>query len=248
MNRLVGQEVNNGIRSDRIVIGGFSQGAAISLLTGLRSEYRLAGVVSYSGFLGMENKTREVSTRPDRTLSLMSTDGFWSQQENTLLIGSRYPRSVDFVSDGSSSRSQVEITALSGQFGHLSQSDTHRERWRSRVTCAFLEESHSFQINIRSLFFCTASPQRWIGWCSSERAISEVGIQSVLIVSCTRLFGLVSKEMGRMKHDHRCKKKKNQECDMFRSLKSTSTCESSGWAKERMKNGPEFRLDQAWVW
>lgn len=68
MNRLVGQEVNNGIRSDRIVIGGFSQGAAISLLTGLRSEHRLAGVVSYSGFLGMENKTREVSTRPDPRL------------------------------------------------------------------------------------------------------------------------------------------------------------------------------------
>lgn len=75
MNHLVGQEVKNGIRSDRIVIGGFSQGAAISLLTGLRSEHRLAGVVSYSGFLGMGNKTKEVSTRSDRTLLLMSTDG-----------------------------------------------------------------------------------------------------------------------------------------------------------------------------
>lgn len=164
----------------------------------------------------------------------MSTDGLWSQQENPLLIGSRHPRSVDFVSDGSSSRSQVEITALSGQFGHLSQSDTHRERWRSRVTCAFLEESHSFQINIRSLF-CTASPRRWIGWCSSERAISEVDIQSVLIASCTRLFGIVSKEMGRMNHDRRCKKKKIKSVTCFVGLKAHQSVSRAVELKKKWK-------------
>ncbi|KAG1050850.1 hypothetical protein G6F47_007731 [Rhizopus delemar] len=79
VNRLVGQEVNNGIRSDRIVIGGFSQGAAISLLTGLRSEHRLAGVVSYSGFLGMENKTRETASEANRKTPFLLAHGTQDQ-------------------------------------------------------------------------------------------------------------------------------------------------------------------------
>ena len=38
---LVEDEVKAGIPEDRIVVGGFSQGAAISLLTGLTSERKV---------------------------------------------------------------------------------------------------------------------------------------------------------------------------------------------------------------
>jgi predicted esterase len=37
--------------ADRIVMGGFSQGAAMSLITGLSSQHRLAGIIALSGYL-----------------------------------------------------------------------------------------------------------------------------------------------------------------------------------------------------
>lgn len=50
------------ISSDRIVLGGFSQGGAMSLLTGLTSkDHKLGGIVSLSGWLPMNAKVQAVS-------------------------------------------------------------------------------------------------------------------------------------------------------------------------------------------
>jgi lysophospholipase I len=52
LNQLIGKEVDEeGIKSDRVVVGGFSQGSIISLLCGLTSERKLAGVGVLSGYL-----------------------------------------------------------------------------------------------------------------------------------------------------------------------------------------------------
>lgn len=50
---LIDKEVAKGVKPERIVIGGFSQGCAISLVTGLASRYQneLGGVVALSGYL-----------------------------------------------------------------------------------------------------------------------------------------------------------------------------------------------------
>lgn len=48
---LLDAEVAAGIPHDRIVLGGFSQGAALSLYTGLQLDATLAGVVALSGYL-----------------------------------------------------------------------------------------------------------------------------------------------------------------------------------------------------
>ncbi|CAG7817433.1 unnamed protein product, partial [Allacma fusca] len=48
---LIQKEVEAGIPSNQIVVGGFSQGAAISLYTGLTGRFPLAGVVAMSGYL-----------------------------------------------------------------------------------------------------------------------------------------------------------------------------------------------------
>ena len=48
---LIAAEVESGIPLDRIVVGGFSQGGAMSLYTGLQYQGRLAGVVCMSGYL-----------------------------------------------------------------------------------------------------------------------------------------------------------------------------------------------------
>lgn len=51
VHELIDDEVKRGIPSNRIVIGGFSQGAALSLYSGLQYKSPLAGIISMSGYL-----------------------------------------------------------------------------------------------------------------------------------------------------------------------------------------------------
>jgi predicted esterase len=60
IQQLISSELEAGIPSDRILVGGFSQGAVIAYLTGITSERKLAGVVALSGFLGMAGKIKSV--------------------------------------------------------------------------------------------------------------------------------------------------------------------------------------------
>ncbi|GAA6009618.1 hypothetical protein JCM10207_004126 [Rhodosporidiobolus poonsookiae] len=62
ISRLVSAEVDAGIRSERVVVGGFSQGAVIAYLTALTSERKLGGIVALSGFLGMADKVKSMKT------------------------------------------------------------------------------------------------------------------------------------------------------------------------------------------
>lgn len=49
--KLINNEINNGIPSDRIILAGFSQGGAIALHTALRFAQKLAGVLVLSSYL-----------------------------------------------------------------------------------------------------------------------------------------------------------------------------------------------------
>lgn len=51
INSLVEQEIESGVAMERIVIGGFSQGAALCTLEAVTGSMRIAGVVSLSGYL-----------------------------------------------------------------------------------------------------------------------------------------------------------------------------------------------------
>ena len=51
VDALVAREIARGIPASRIVLAGFSQGAAMSLLAGLRQRARLAGLLVLSGYL-----------------------------------------------------------------------------------------------------------------------------------------------------------------------------------------------------
>ncbi|KAJ0044222.1 hypothetical protein NL108_011207, partial [Boleophthalmus pectinirostris] len=52
---LIDQEVKNGIPSHRILLGGFSQGGALSLYTALTTHQKLAGVVALSCWLPLHD-------------------------------------------------------------------------------------------------------------------------------------------------------------------------------------------------
>ncbi|CDO73842.1 hypothetical protein BN946_scf185015.g171 [Trametes cinnabarina] len=58
LNQLITAEVDAGIPADRILLGGFSQGAAMTLLTGLTTERRLAGLTVLSGWLPLRLKIK----------------------------------------------------------------------------------------------------------------------------------------------------------------------------------------------
>jgi phospholipase/carboxylesterase len=53
---LIGREVQSGVPRNRIVLAGFSQGAAIALQTGLRQAEPLAGLIALSGYLPLADR------------------------------------------------------------------------------------------------------------------------------------------------------------------------------------------------
>jgi len=63
VEEIIGREKERGMRADRIVVAGFSQGCAMALLTGLRHRERLAGIVGLSGYLPLAHTT--VTERSD---------------------------------------------------------------------------------------------------------------------------------------------------------------------------------------
>ncbi|KAI1328643.1 Phospholipase/carboxylesterase/thioesterase [Xylariaceae sp. FL0255] len=56
VNTLIQEEIDAGIPANRIVLGGFSQGGAMSLLSGLTAKVKLAGIVGLSCWLPIDAK------------------------------------------------------------------------------------------------------------------------------------------------------------------------------------------------
>ena len=56
VRELIAREVARGIPASRIVLGGFSQGGAVSLYTGLRHPERLAGMMALSTYLPLSGR------------------------------------------------------------------------------------------------------------------------------------------------------------------------------------------------
>lgn len=56
---LIAREKARGMPASRIVVGGFSQGCAMALMTGLRHPERLAGIIGMSGYLPLAARTAD---------------------------------------------------------------------------------------------------------------------------------------------------------------------------------------------
>ncbi|CAG8559272.1 4023_t:CDS:2 [Diversispora eburnea] len=75
VNRIIRDEIDSGIPSNRIVIGGFSQGAATSLVIGLTSEYPLAGMMVLSGYLPLKDKIFNMTTESNKGIPVLICHG-----------------------------------------------------------------------------------------------------------------------------------------------------------------------------
>lgn len=77
INALIRKENERGIPSDRIFLVGFSQGCAMTLLTGLRYPDKLAGLIGLSGYLPLASRTAtERSTANQDTPIFMAHGDF----------------------------------------------------------------------------------------------------------------------------------------------------------------------------
>ncbi|KAF5895768.1 acyl-protein thioesterase 1, partial [Clarias magur] len=72
---LIDQEVKNGIPSHRILLGGFSQGGALSLYTALRTHQKLAGVVALSCWLPLRNSYSKSVIDTNKDISVLQCHG-----------------------------------------------------------------------------------------------------------------------------------------------------------------------------
>jgi len=81
INALLSDEIDSGTPSSRILLGGFSQGAAMSLLTGLTSERKLAGISCLSGYIPLRHKFKAMSTDNAKKLPI-----FWGHGKDDPLV------------------------------------------------------------------------------------------------------------------------------------------------------------------
>lgn len=75
INDLIDYLEEHGIARDRIILGGFSQGAALALYTGLRQEKPLAGIVAFSGYLPLATRTYNEMTEAGLKTPILMTHG-----------------------------------------------------------------------------------------------------------------------------------------------------------------------------
>ena len=72
---LVEREVARGVAARRIVLAGFSQGCALTLLAGLRCPHRLAGLAGMSGYLPLATSTAAEAHAANRDVPLFLAHG-----------------------------------------------------------------------------------------------------------------------------------------------------------------------------
>jgi phospholipase/carboxylesterase len=75
IDALIRRERERGIPANRIVLSGFSQGCARTLMAGLRHEERLAGLAGLSGYLPLADKTEAELSPANRDVPIFLVHG-----------------------------------------------------------------------------------------------------------------------------------------------------------------------------
>jgi phospholipase/carboxylesterase len=88
---LIAREKAGGIPASRIVLAGFSQGCAMSLLVGLRHAERLAGIAGLSGYLPLAEATAQERSGANRDVPIFLAHG----AEDAMVVFERGERSRD---------------------------------------------------------------------------------------------------------------------------------------------------------
>jgi len=93
VNSLVAEEIKAGIPSERIMIGGFSQGGALAMYTALNTDHKLAGVIALSCWAPLHAKLASSAKQTNVNIPYLQAHGDcdpvvpykWGQLTSTLL-------------------------------------------------------------------------------------------------------------------------------------------------------------------
>jgi phospholipase/carboxylesterase len=75
LQALIDREIARGVPASRIVLAGFSQGCAMTLLAGLRAPQRLAGLLGMSGYLPLAATTAAERSEANRDVPVFLAHG-----------------------------------------------------------------------------------------------------------------------------------------------------------------------------
>ena len=93
--------------SSKIYIGGFSQGAALSIFYGLKTVYKIRGVVSFSGFVPKFNYQNKTITKPilkihgiyDDIINFQTAENTFDLLNFSNLVSKRYNMGHEVIED-----------------------------------------------------------------------------------------------------------------------------------------------------
>ncbi|GAA5853157.1 hypothetical protein JCM8547_000220 [Rhodosporidiobolus lusitaniae] len=95
LRSMIQSEIDSGVPAEKIVVGGFSQGGVLSLLTGLTHPEKLGGIVALSAFLPLthEDKIKSLVTEES-----MKTPLFWAHgTSDPVILHSRFLHSRKYL-------------------------------------------------------------------------------------------------------------------------------------------------------
>lgn len=92
---LIDREAVRGISSEQVVLLGFSQGAVMALMAGLRAPQRLAGLVVLSGYLPLPGATPAEVSAANRDVPIFMAHG----DQDTVVVPQRAKTSRDTLID-----------------------------------------------------------------------------------------------------------------------------------------------------
>lgn len=75
LKNLIQEEIKRGTPAEKIILAGFSQGAAVALTTTLLYPHRLAGLIVLSGYLPFAERTLEQSTPANHDIPIFMAHG-----------------------------------------------------------------------------------------------------------------------------------------------------------------------------
>lgn len=132
------QELNGrNIPTDRIAVGGFSQGCAVSLVLGLASEYagRFAGIFGLMGYLPLEKELDAIKKEHAPEATVVEQPVMIARGTSDALVPSRYFKSCFAALEALQIR---KLDSHEYNIGHTLSGEVLRD------LCTFLEERCAF--------------------------------------------------------------------------------------------------------
>ena len=95
LDDMLEQQINAGIPSENIILAGFSQGGAVTYFTGVRSQHKLAGLLTLSTYLPFDGDTQAEQNEANLHTPIFASHGTYDPVV-PLTMGKR---SVDVLSE-----------------------------------------------------------------------------------------------------------------------------------------------------